>query len=47
MVQTDSCFLTNEELKQGYLKPALDEIVKQINENGEQCSAKMCKKIYE
>jgi hypothetical protein len=41
----DSCFLTNEELKEGYLKPALNEIVQQINENGEQCSVKMCK-IY-
>jgi len=35
--------LTNECLKQEYLKPALDEIVKQINENGQQCSVKMCK----
>jgi hypothetical protein len=44
-LEIDSCFLTTEKLKQEFLTPALDEIVKQINENGEQCSVKMCKII--
>jgi hypothetical protein len=39
----DSCFLTTEDLKEGYLKPGLNEIVRQINETEQQCSVKMCK----
>ncbi|UJR15766.1 hypothetical protein I4U23_002700 [Adineta vaga] len=45
-LEVDSCFLTDEFLKQKYLKPALDEIVKQINDNGEQCSVKMYSSIF-
>ncbi|CAF1063509.1 unnamed protein product [Adineta steineri] len=45
-LEIDSCFLTNDNLKQEYLKPALDKIVKQMNENGQQCSVKMYSSVF-
>ncbi|CAF2371927.1 unnamed protein product [Rotaria sp. Silwood2] len=45
-LEIDSCFLTTETLKQEHLKPALDEIVKQINRNGQQCSVKMYSSVF-
>ncbi|CAF0848725.1 unnamed protein product [Rotaria sp. Silwood1] len=45
-LEIDSCFLTTEGLKQEHLKPALDAIVKQINENGQQCSVKMYSSVF-
>ncbi|CAF4327882.1 unnamed protein product [Rotaria socialis] len=40
-LEVDSCFLTNDALKREHLKPALNEIVRQINKSGEECSVKM------
>ncbi|CAF1064770.1 unnamed protein product [Rotaria sordida] len=45
-LEIDSCFLTTERLKQEHLKPALDEMVKQINENGQQCCVKMYSSVF-
>ncbi|CAF0906843.1 unnamed protein product [Adineta ricciae] len=45
-LEIDSCFLTDESLKKQFLKPALDEIVRQINDSGEQCSVKMYSSVF-
>ncbi|CAF1474688.1 unnamed protein product [Rotaria magnacalcarata] len=45
-LEVDSCFLTNDALKREHLKPALHEIVRQINKNGEECSVKMHTSVF-
>jgi len=45
-LEIDSNFLITDKLKQEYLKPALDEIVRQINQNGQQCSVKIYSSVF-
>lgn len=45
-LEMDSCFLTREDLKRDYLKPALDGIVREINKTGQQCSVRMYSSVF-